>query len=175
MKDNFDACLKSLLVWEGGNDDDPHDQGGRTSRGIIQREYNAFCRLNGLPQGDVWKCTDTNIRAIYAESYWKPWCDQLPAGVDMTFFDMSVLQGPHEATVLLQRGLGVKDDGRIGQVTLYAIAKADDRRLISAIADSRLAFFRSLHTFKYYGKGWTRRTLGVKAESLAMIQGVITT
>src|SRR4029077_20066406 len=94
---NFHKCLQLVLVSEGGNDDDPDDAGGRTSRGITQREYNAYRKTHsGLPS-DVWKAPRSAIEAIYEISYWKPWCPQFPDGVDYVFFDVAVLHGPGKA------------------------------------------------------------------------------
>ena len=53
--DRFPACIPLTLAWEGGNDDDPNDPGGRTSRGIIQREWDVWRQTHaGLPS-DVWQ------------------------------------------------------------------------------------------------------------------------
>ena len=38
--DRFPTSVALTLVSEGGNDDDPRDPGGRTSRGITQNEWN---------------------------------------------------------------------------------------------------------------------------------------
>jgi len=168
MEDRYPLCLPYILRYEGGNDDDPHDPGGRTSRGVIQREYNAYRRRKGEATQDVWKATDEEVSDIYRHQYWDPWCPQLPAGVDLSFFDMAVNAGPSRATILLQRALGVRDDGAIGLVTLGAIKDADPIELIVGFANKRLAFYRSLHTFRYFGKGWTERTLDCKKASLKM-------
>ena len=113
---NFPASLKLVLQSEGGNDDDPADHGGRTSRGIIQREYDAWRQGRSLPTRDVWTATDDEIASIYHDEYWAPFCDDMPTGVDYLYFDMAVNAGPHRAAVMLQRALGLTDDGRIGPV-----------------------------------------------------------
>src|SRR5579859_7112752 len=124
MKDNFKASLAEVLKSEGGNDDDPADHGGRTSRGITQREYNAWCQENGHPQIDVWQAPQEHIEAIYHDEYWMPWCDLFPVGTDYMFFDMCVNAGPHRAIVLGQQALGVNDDGRVGPVKRSAFRAA---------------------------------------------------
>lgn len=172
VDDRFPVCLPYILKYEGGNDDDPHDPGGRTSRGIIQREYNAYRDRKGEPRGDVWQATDAEVADIYRHQYWEPYCSQMSAGVDLSYFDMAVNAGPSRATKLLQQALGVRVDGAIGLVTLGAIAKADPVETISNFANARLAFYRGLHTFKYFGKGWTDRTLDCKKSSLKMAVAV---
>ena len=51
---NFDACVALVLASEGFNDDDPRDPGGRTSRGVTQREY------------DIWRRTHNKLLAVLA-------------------------------------------------------------------------------------------------------------
>lgn len=165
---NFSTCLIYILKEEGGNDDDPHDPGGRTSRGIIQREYNAYRHLHGELLQDVWQASDAEVADIYQTQYWQPWCPQCALGVDLLFFDMAVNNGPHEAAILLQRGLGVSVDGHIGLITLAAAKTANAIRLIGAVSDARRAFYRSLKTFKYYGKGWFGRVDRIEQAAMKM-------
>jgi lysozyme family protein len=170
MKDNFQASLAAVLKSEGGNDDDPADHGGRTSRGITQKEYNAWRHEKGLAPLDVWKAPQEDIEAIYYEEYWQPWCDLLPLGTDYMFFDMAINSGPHEAIILGQRALGITDDGRVGPVTRQAlrVAEADPVKLLSNYAAKKEAFYRSLHQPKYI-KGWLNRNRQVLSTALSMI------
>lgn len=43
MLGNFDKAVSFTYLDEVGNDDDPADPGGRTSDGIEQREWDAWC------------------------------------------------------------------------------------------------------------------------------------
>lgn len=165
---NFDASLAAVLQSEGGNDDDPDDHGGRTSRGITQREYDAWRQEQSLPLQDVWTASDADIQSIYHDEYWNPWCDLLPVGIDYLYFDMAVNAGPHRATVMLQRALGVADDGRIGPITRAAIAGADPKQLISDYSDAKRNFYQSLHQPKFL-KGWLNRTDSVEKTALEML------
>src|SRR5580765_7187184 len=145
MKDNFAASLKAVLQDEGGNDDDPSDHGGRTSRGITQREYTAWRALKGQAPVDVWSATDEEVAAIYHDEYWNPFCDGFPIGIDYLYFDMAVNAGPRRAAIMLQRALGVADDGRIGPITRLAVSKADPKKLIADYTNAKRAFYISLH------------------------------
>ena len=168
MKENFDKALAFVLRDEGGNDDDPSDHGGRTSRGITQREYTAWLAEQGLPSEDVWAATQEQIETIYQEEYWLPFCDNFPTGVDYLYFDLAVNAGPHRAAVLLQRALGVTDDGRIGAVTREAAANADPKNLIIGFTQEKRNFYTSLHQPKFL-KGWLNRCNDVQANALTMI------
>lgn len=166
--DRFPTCLPFILKEEGGNDDDPHDPGGRTSRGIIQREYDAYRLKKGEAVRDVWTATDEEVADIYRYQYWQPWCAVVPIGVDLAFFDMCVNSGPHQAAVLLQRAVSVNADGRIGLVTEAAVKAAAPIRVVSSFSDERRTFYRSLPTFRYFGKGWLARVQTIEQAALKM-------
>ena len=157
---NFPRALKLVLVDEGGLDDDPHDHGGRTAHGIIQREYDGFRARHGLPRQDVWRITPAEYTEIYHDRYWMPWCDRLPAGIDYAFFDACVNTGPAQAARTLQRALGLRPDGNMGDVTLArtkAQGEHDVEALIEDFCDMRRAFYRALAQFPRYGRGWLAR------------------
>ncbi len=166
---SYPICYPWLRQSEGGNDDDPDDPGGRTSRGITQGEYNAYCSLHDLPQGDVWNAPEIAIDAIYKSSYWQPYCPLLPAGPDYVFFDENVNAGFHEATLVLQRALGVAADGHIGVVTLSAVKQADPERLINRMSYERAAVYRQMRGFWKYGKGWLKRVEFCRQNALKLL------
>jgi lysozyme family protein len=164
---NFAASLKLVLESEGGNDDDPQDHGGRTSRGITQREYDAWRREKGLPILDVWQAPQEDIDTIYHDEYWEPYCDAMPTGVDYIYFNNAVLDGPHRATILLQQAIGVTADGRIGPVTRQAVLNANPSATIIKLSDASYAFYRGLHQPRFL-KGWLNRVSSVEKNALTM-------
>lgn len=168
--DHFPACIPLTLQWEGGNDDDPRDPGGRTSRGIIQREWNVWRQSHpGLP-ADVWQAPQDQVVAIYRESYWNVLsCDQLPVGVDYCVFDYGVNSGNARAASVLQQIVGTTVDGEVGPLTIAATAKVDAASLVNKICDQRLAFLKGLGTWRTFGAGWTNRVEGVRKQATAMI------
>jgi lysozyme family protein len=165
---NFQASLKLVLQSEGQNVDDPDDHGGRTSRGITQREYDAWRKERGLSLRDVWQASQGDIETIYHDEYWQPLCDSLPAGVDYIVFNNNVLDGPVRSTILLQRALGVAADGRVGPITRAAIASADPKALIAKLSSVSGDFYRSLHQPKFL-KGWLNRVASVEKNATGMI------
>jgi lysozyme family protein len=174
--DRFPDCIPLTLIFEGGNDDDPHDPGGRTSRGIIQREWNAWRQTHaGLPS-DVWQAPQDQILAIYRQKYWDAMsCGQLPAGIDYCVFDYGVNSGIDRSARALQQLLGTTVDGEIGPLTIDAAAKAakaDAASLVNKICDQRLAFLKGLKTWGFFGKGWTKRVEGVRKQATAMVGGM---
>lgn len=165
---NFDASLKLVLQSEGGNDDDPADHGGRTSRGITQREYTAWLAEKGLLSRDVWQAPQSDIETIYHDEYWNPLCDTLPVGVDYIVFNNNVLDGPVRSTILLQQALGVTADGRVGPITRLAIHAAEASDLIARLSTASRAFYLSLHQPKFI-KGWLNRVASVSTNALKMV------
>lgn len=171
MDRNYQACLKKILAHEGGNDDDPQDPGGRTSRGIIQREYNAYRKGKGQPPRDVWKASDDEVREIYRKQYWEPSCPKLKSGLDLLYFDMAVNTGPAQAAKLFQRALGLQADGHFGVVSLEAANNfPQTSRLIHLIGDRRRAYYKSLHHFARFGRGWLRRVDETETMALSLVE-----
>ena len=169
MITNFLTAYIAVRADEGGNDDDPHDHGGRTSRGITQREYDAWCHLTGRPGGDVWEASEEDIQAIYHGQYWQPWCDNLPLGPDYVFFDMCVNEGQLQAAKNLQRALKVKVDGHVGVITLSAAQKADPAKLVGRMCALNRTFYKGLKQFHRYGRGWLNRVDHVERTALKMV------
>ena len=163
MDINFPKALAFVLRAdiEGGNDDDPEDSGGRTSRGITQREYNAYCSLHHSNAGDVWNMSAATCEQIYHVSYWNPFCGLLPSGLDLVFFDEAVNAGPHEAILILQRVLGVKDDGHFGVVTADEVVHMgrfhDTEAAMDVFTLERKRVYREMKQFRHFGKGWLAR------------------
>lgn len=150
----FDACLPPILREEGGNDDDPQDHGGRTSRGVIQREYTSWRLKHGLPDQDVWLATNDEIRTIYYEGYWSLRGPKLHPGVDLVWFNFAVNAGPAEANRLLMRSIS---------------DSLDDSLTVNRMCNAGEVFYRGLAQFPRYGDGWTRRTERIRTEAIKMV------
>lgn len=162
---NWDAAYKVYRVYEGGNDDDPKDPGGRTSRGVTQRTYNAYRKAEGMAPRDVYLATEDEVSEIYRKQYADiVHFDELRSGVDLVVGDGAIHSGPKQSLVWLQRALKNMDlyageiDGVWGVQTAGA-AKAvkDDDLLILKILDLRFAFMKKLKNWEHAKRGWTSR------------------
>lgn len=169
MEQNWKQCLSLVLKSEGGNDDDPADHGGRTSRGVTQREYDAWRREKKQPPLDVWAAPQADIEALYHEEYWLPLCPLLPVGVDYIVFNNNVLDGPARSIKLLQQAIGVAADGRAGPITREAAALKNPVITIHRLSDASRAFYLGLHQPRFT-KGWLNRVAFVQANALTMLQ-----
>ncbi len=169
MKDNFPSCLKIILKEEGSNDDDPRDPGGRTSRGIIQREWNVYRQTHPNRPQDVWQASNEDVADIYCQQYWQPYCDKMPVGIDLVFFNTCVNSGRQQAVKELQRSVDVTADGMMGMITFDALnSRHDTPALIHNLCDQRRKFYAALKTFPTFGKGWLARTKRIEDTAVAM-------
>ncbi|HEX8838259.1 MAG TPA: glycosyl hydrolase 108 family protein [Candidatus Acidoferrum sp.] len=156
---------------EGGKDDDPHDPGGRTNEGIEQREYDAWCRLHNTSSGDVWNASEPTLTEIYRVQYWNPYCDFMPKGVDLVFFDINVNQGQHFAVVSLQQALGIEADGHFGLVTAATVKDIKDPAdVVRSMTAQRIHRYHGTAGFPRYGDGWLYRA----ADCQKIAEGMIT-
>lgn len=176
---NFSKCLARILVYEGGNDDDPRDPGGRTSRGILQSEYERWLKRSGkwstVTDRDVWRAADVDIAQIYRENYWdRMHCEELPAGIDLVIFDSGINSGVAQAAKWAQRACGIAVDGDFGPETRHALqSSSDNDRLAAEILKRRLAMLQALSTWKFYGKGWSARVANVQKIAQAWASGSV--
>jgi lysozyme family protein len=169
MKQTCAEALKRLLEHEGGYSNHPDDPGGPTNFGITIFDCRKYLKRDATAD-DVRVMTLSQAQAIYRAKYWDALrCDDLPAGLDYAVFDYGVNSGIARSARVLQRVLGVADDGVIGPLTIAAAMRCDVRSTVVKICDERLAFLRSLRTWRVFGKGWGRRVAEVKAAALVMI------
>lgn len=165
---SFERALALVLAHEGGYVDHPADPGGATNLGITIGTLSDWL---GRPasKAEVRALTRAKVAPIYRKNYWdRVRGDELPAGVDYCVFDFAVNSGPGRAVPSFQRAIGVADDGKIGPVTLAAAKEKPAAQTVERICADRLAFLRRLTIWADFGKGWSRRVEGVRAEALAM-------
>jgi len=173
MADTFDTCLAFTLREEGGYVDNPVDPGGATNMGITLATYRQWSDNPDLGPTQVQAMTERTAKAIYRSLYWNPLrADALPAGVDLSVFDMGVNAGIWGSAKILQRTLGFTGeevDGCIGPETLGAVAKFDPRTLVNDLAERQAAYYRSLFDFSTFGTAWLNRTEARRRAALGMI------
>ncbi len=150
---NFDTALDLLLGHEGGYSDHAADPGGKTRYGITE----AVARQAGY-QGDMRELPLDLAKTVYLDRYWRPIrADDLPPGIRYVMFDAAVNSGHRQATLWLQRALGVEADGVIGPQTLAAAYAQDMRALKLGLLAQRLRFMVGLTNWPAFSRGWARR------------------
>lgn len=148
----FDQAFDKLISHEGGYVNDPRDPGGETKFGISKRSY---------PDVDIANLKLEQAKAIYLRDYWqRARCDELTLvepSLAFQVFDTAVNSGIGQAIRLLQRALGVADDGVMGPLTIAAINRTDAEGLIARFNGQRLEFMTKLSTWDTFGRGWAWR------------------
>lgn len=150
---NFDTAVAKVLGHEGGYVDHPADPGGKTRFGITEE----VARRIGY-KGDMRELPLDLAKQIYRRDYWNAMrADELPAGIRYVVFDAAVNSGVRQATLWLQRALGVADDGIIGPITLRAANAQNADALKTRLLAQRLRFMTNLTNWPAFGRGWARR------------------
>ena len=165
MRSNFDVALLKLLVHEGGFVNHPADPGGMTNLGVTKKVWEEW-RNQPVDEAEMRALSPEKVAPLYKAKYWDMvQGDRLPHGVDMCVFDCAVNSGVKRASKLLQRAVGVDDDGVIGRATIAAVEALNLEEVIDRFCAERLTFLEALPTFTTFGKGWTRRVAQVREES----------
>lgn len=169
-----------ITTWEGGLSLDPDDSGNwfaargcapalvGSNFGVTGAALATFRGCDTICAGDIRALTLDEAARLGERLYYdEPGFTRLPwDAVIASVVDFGWGAGPHEAITLLQRMLGVDDDGAIGDATAAAYRRAVAARGIAHVADqwraAREGFYRLLCTRRpsdaKYLRGWLRRT-----------------
>lgn len=124
---SFEMAYTFVKKWEGGFVDNPNDPGGRTNFGVTQKTYDRWRAQNGLPEHDVKLISQKDVRDIFIKNYWLPaQCDKVPLAIALLIFDSAVNCGVRRAKKMVQRALGLKEDGVFGPITFAALPNTSD-------------------------------------------------
>lgn len=143
----------------------PQDAGGETKFGVAK---------NANPSVNIKALKLAEAMEIYERKYWNVIsCEQMPTAIGVWMFDCGVNHGPGRAAKFLQQALGVTVDGQIGNGTLGALAKADQKVLLQKLKSIRQTFYQNLveakPSQKMFMAGWTRRNNEVTDFSLSLV------
>ena len=153
MSLTFQQIFDRLIGHEGGYVNDLQDPGGETNWGVTKRTAQA----NGYT-GNMKTMTRQQAYEIYRRAFWVRYnCEQMPDAVAYQFFDAAVNHGFGNASRMLQRAVGVLDDGIIGKYSLEAINRNPISDTLMVLNGERLNFYTRLKNFDRFGKGWVNR------------------
>lgn len=154
--------LDDIIRREGGYTDNPNDRGKATNFGITMATLAAW-RGAPVTEVDVSLLTESEARSIYIKRYFQdPGFDKvLGEDLQAILLDSAVNHGPKQAVKLLQRALGVNDDGKLGPVSLAAVPHIDQRRMVLKVLAQRVRLYGSIITHDpsqaVFAKGWSSR------------------
>ena len=171
----FEACMPFILQEEGGYSNTPGDHGGATNFGITQGEYNIWRRGNKLPLRSVQAIRPDEYHAIYWQSYWQPHCPQVPAGLNLSLFNINVNGGTGRGVRIIQQALGLHVDALWGPATSAAVAAiVDVAKIIRAFHDDERQFYAAIIAHnpsqEKFASDWFGRNDRCEKASLAMAQ-----
>jgi lysozyme family protein len=149
----FLKVIKVILQNEGGYVNHPSDPGGETNMGITKRNY---------PDLNIKCLTKEKAISIYYNDYWLPMKLDILNDEDLILqvFDMGVNAGPKTSIKLLQRLVGVPDDGLIGLKTVRAVSEFDGDILTEYMKRRKLYYVtlvQKKEQLRPFLKGWISR------------------
>lgn len=172
----IDILAPFILSFEGGYVNDPHDPGGATNRGVTIATW----RQVGYDKdgdGDIDVAdlklitADDAVKRVMKPHYWDRWqADRIKSqSVANLVVDWVWASGKHGITGV-QKLLGVKVDGVVGEKTLAAINAKDPRVIFDHIHRARARFIDQViagrPTSARYRAGWLRRLDYIRFGSL---------
>ena len=166
----FKKCLELVLKSEGGYIDHEKDPGGRTNLGVTQKVWEEWLG-HPVSEKDMKALTPEKVAPMYEMKYWRTsYCEKLPQGLNLLVFSMAVNAGSGRAVKLLQRCLGLVEDGIIGARTMAKIQECRVADLIDRYSATRKEFYEGLKLFPVFGKGWLNRVEKERLEALELIR-----
>ena len=156
---DFDQAFARLVDHEGGYSDDPKDPGnwtgGREGVGELKgTKYGIAANTYGYL--DIKNLTLEQAKGIYQRDFWDVLGTAHPA-LKFQFFDAAVNHGPGNAIRILQRAVGVAEDGQWGRVSQGALNALDPNDALFRFLGRRGKFMVKLQKFDTYGRGWSDR------------------
>jgi hypothetical protein len=163
------SAIDQVLRNEGGYQRNRGDRGNYrpdgtlvgTNRGITALALAQYRGVdaNSITAQDIQGVTEEEARAIYRQNYYeRPRIDELPANIRENVFDMYV-NSYTNAIKILQRLVGVEEDGYIGTDTLNALEEANITN--DDYSDAREAYYRAIvendPTQRENLRGWINR------------------
>jgi lysozyme family protein len=166
----FKKCLELVLKSEGGYIDHPKDPGGRTNLGVTQSVWEEWLG-HPVSEKDMKALSVDKVAPMYEMKDWRTsYCEKLPQGLNLLVFSMAVNSGSGRAVKLLQKCLGLVEDGVIGARSMAKIQECSPVDLVEKYSATRKAFYESLKLFPVFGKGWISRCEKERLEALELIR-----
>ncbi len=145
---SVDDIITGILRREGGSKftDDPADRGGPTKFGITLDSWREYTGNPWATTDDLKAVTETGARAFYQHRYiTAPSFDMILDGyLRELVVDAGVHHGTRRAAKWLQYSVGVKQDGIVGNKTIWAVNREDPRELYLWIIAHRMRLFGRL-------------------------------
>jgi lysozyme family protein len=157
-------ALQEASLWVTGREGpyhfDPKDPGGETAWGLAVRYHPELA-------GKLQALTQAAAAQMLAEQYWPKGASDLPSYLAMPLLAFSVLDGPVQAVMALQRALGVHVDGGIGPQTIHAATLPTPAALLEWYFGACMDRLHQSATWSRDGTGWERRQMAASLAALS--------
>lgn len=157
----FDLSFGRVISNEGNFQNAQGDRGNWTGGKIgVGKLVGTKFGLSAMtyPDLDIPNLTVDQAKEIYYRDWWvKLEMDLFKPSLACQMFDAAINHGMHNASAMLQRAVGVADDGVLGPATKRAIDIMTLDDILMCFLGERLEFMTYVGTWDTYGKGWARR------------------
>lgn len=158
---NYDEAFSRVIGHEGAFQNDRNDRGNWTTGVIGKGELKGTkygISAMSYPDLDIRNLTLQQAKDIYYRDFWlRVEGDSLHDALVYQLFDAAINHGAGNAIRMLQRAVGVLDDGSFGPITRKAIKRRGIDDTLKLFNAQRIRFFTRLSTFRLYGAGWMNR------------------
>lgn len=166
---DFNTAYNIVAGHEGGYQNNPADRGNYNSKGhlvgtnwgISAPVYESWI---GRPPSytDIRTMTRATAKEIFRKNFWDEILgDQIQSQAVANIFLDGVINHGRTGIKLMQKVLGVAQDGIVGPITLQALNTANPAELYGAYRQARRSFYHYLvertPSFSVFLKGWLRR------------------
>ena len=170
---NIDKLIPHIIKWEGGSKftNDPLDRGGATKYGItigtlqgIKYDTN---RDGKVSVDDVKALTYDDFKYILKSQYWDRWKADMIENQSIANLVVDWLWGSGKHGIFIpQRLLGVPADGIVGNVTINALNRTNQRNIYNKVWQARKQFYldivKSNPSQSKWLHGWLNRLNDLK-------------
>ena len=158
---NYDIAFERVIGHEGKFQNDPKDRGNWTSGKIGTGELKGTkygISAMSYPDEDIENLTLERAKFLYRRDFWDRVAgDDLHSALVYQLFDSAINHGIGNAIRILQRAVGVADDGYMGPVTHDAVLERGIDDVLKLFNAKRIRFFTKISTFDRFGRGWMNR------------------
>lgn len=157
---DFNTAFDKLIDREGSYTSDYKDRGNWTTGIIGKGDLNGTkygISAMSYPHLNIKNLSRDDAKKIYKRDFWdKMRLSDLPDDISFDMFDTAVNSGISRAVKILQKTVGSKEDGVIGNITI-SLSQLSKDGLSARYNANRLLFMTDLSVWDVYGKGWARR------------------
>lgn len=162
----FDQAVDIVGIAEGGFSTDRDDPGNFTPNGVFKgTKFGISAR--SYPNLDIKNLTWPQAKEIYKIDFWERYLvGSVAPAIRLLLFDSIINHGPSGGVKLLQRAAGVKQDGKIGPVTIAQSFNVTPWKFAQVRSDYYVEIVIGRPKDIKQLKGWLRRNLHILEKSL---------